>query len=149
MTAQIAAYGRLVDDPQEKQTSKGTPMTLARMAVSVPCHTADDGQATLWLSVLAFGKQADALARHEKGDLISVAGNMQISQWTGQNGETRQGWQVIADSVISARSARPGGKRGQQGKATEAQERAKRQTGQQGNQPPAGGDDPFSDDIPF
>ncbi|EML8730595.1 single-stranded DNA-binding protein, partial [Escherichia coli] len=25
MTAQIAAYGRLVDDPQEKQTSKGTP----------------------------------------------------------------------------------------------------------------------------
>ncbi|EEV1116993.1 single-stranded DNA-binding protein, partial [Escherichia coli] len=24
MTAQIAAYGRLVDDPQEKQTSKGT-----------------------------------------------------------------------------------------------------------------------------
>ncbi|EFG3635639.1 single-stranded DNA-binding protein [Escherichia coli] len=149
MTAQIAAYGRLVDDPQEKQTSKGTAMTLARMAVSVPCHNADDGQTTLWLSVLAFGKQADALARHEKGDLISVAGNMQISQWTGQNGETRQGWQVIADSVISARSARPGGKRGQQGKATEALERAKRQTGQQGNQPPAGGDDPFSDDIPF
>lgn len=33
MTAQIAAYGRLVDDPQVKQTSKGTPMTLARMAV--------------------------------------------------------------------------------------------------------------------
>ncbi|EGO9579151.1 single-stranded DNA-binding protein, partial [Escherichia coli] len=25
MTAQIAAYGRLVDDPQVKQTSKGTP----------------------------------------------------------------------------------------------------------------------------
>ncbi|EMA8433228.1 single-stranded DNA-binding protein, partial [Escherichia coli] len=115
MTAQIAAYGRLVDDPQVKQTSKGTPMTLARMAVSLPCSQAQDGQATLWLSVLAFGKQADALARHEKGDLISVAGNMQISQWTGQNGETRQGWQVIADSVISARSARPGGKRGQQG----------------------------------
>ncbi len=36
MTAQIAAYGRLVDDPQVKQTSKGTPMTLARMAVSLP-----------------------------------------------------------------------------------------------------------------
>ncbi|ENB8565779.1 single-stranded DNA-binding protein, partial [Escherichia coli] len=28
MTAQIAAYGRLVDDPQVKQTSKGTAMTL-------------------------------------------------------------------------------------------------------------------------
>lgn len=69
MTAQIAAYGRLVDDPQVKQTSKGTPMTLARMAVSLPCSQAQDGQATLWLSVMAFGKQADFLAKHQKATL--------------------------------------------------------------------------------
>ena len=111
MTAQISVYGRLVDDPQTKQTSKGIPMTLARMAVSLPCSQSDDGQATMWLSVLAFGRQADTLAKHHKGELLSVAGNMQVSQWTGQNGETRQGWQVIADSVISARTARPGGKK--------------------------------------
>ncbi|EPZ1835448.1 single-stranded DNA-binding protein, partial [Escherichia coli] len=132
--------GRLVDDPQVKQTSKGTPMTLARMAVSVPCHNADDGQATLWLAVTAFGKQADALAKHHKGELVSVAGNMQVSQWTGQNSETRQGWQVIADSVISARTARPGGKKGQQGQATDALNRAKQQSGN---------DDPYGDNIPF
>ncbi|EMZ9062311.1 single-stranded DNA-binding protein [Escherichia coli] len=136
MTAQIAAYGRLVDDPQVKQTSKGTPMTLARMAVSLPCSQAQDGQATLWLSVLAFGKQADQLAGHEKGNVISGSGTMQISQWTGQNGETRQGYQVIADSVISAKTVRPGGSR-------------RKTTGTQGNQPPAGGDDPYGDDIPF
>ncbi|EMQ8350382.1 single-stranded DNA-binding protein [Escherichia coli] len=136
MTAQIAAYGRLVDDPQVKQTSKGTPMTLARMAVSLPCSQAQDGQATLWLSVLAFGKQADQLAGHEKGNVISVSGTMQISQWTGQNGETRQGYQIIADSVISAKTVRPGGSR-------------RKTTGTQGNQPPAGGDDPYGDDIPF
>ncbi|EOM4940745.1 single-stranded DNA-binding protein [Escherichia coli] len=136
MTAQIAAYGRQVDDPQVKQTSKGTPMTLARMAVSLPCSQAQDGQATMWLSVLAFGRQAEALARHRKGELLTVAGNMQVSQWTGQNGETRQGYQVIADSVISARAARPGGNR-------------RKTTGTQGNQPPAGDDDPYGDDIPF
>lgn len=136
MTAQIAAYGRLVDDPQVKQTSKGTPMTLARMALSLPCSQAQDGQATLWLSVLAFGKQADQLAGHEKGNVISVSGTMQVSQWTGQNGETRQGYQVIADSVISAKTVRPGGSR-------------RKTTGTQGNQPPAGGDDPYGDDIPF
>ncbi|MBB7083247.1 single-stranded DNA-binding protein [Escherichia coli] len=135
MTAQIAAYGRLVDDPQVKQTSKGTPMTLARMAVSLPCSQAQDGQATLWLSVLAFGKQADQLAGHEKGNVISVSGVMKVSQWTGQDGETRQGYQVIADSVISAKTVRPGGSR-------------RKTTGTQGNQPPAGGDDPYGDDIP-
>ncbi|MGQ22079.1 single-stranded DNA-binding protein, partial [Escherichia coli] len=91
-------------------------------------------------SVLAFGRQADALARHHKGELVSVAGNMQVSQWTGQNGETRQGWQVIADSVISARAARPGGKKGQQGQATDALNRAKQQSGN---------DEPYGDNIPF
>ncbi len=106
MTAHIAAHGRLVDDPQTRQTSKGTPMTLARMAVSVTCRTAEDGLATIWLSVSAFGKQATMLAKHHKGELISVAGDMQITQWTGQDGEPRQGWQVIADSVISARTVR-------------------------------------------
>lgn len=123
MTAQIAAYGRLVADPQLKTTSKGTQMAMASMAVPLPCS------------------QADALARHHKGELVSVAGNMQVSQWTGQNGETRQGWQVIADSVISARTARPGGKKGQQGQATDALNRAKQQTGQH--------DDPYEDNIPF
>ncbi|ELS7775085.1 single-stranded DNA-binding protein, partial [Escherichia coli] len=109
---------------------------MASMAVPLPCSQSDDGQATMWLSVLAFGRQADALANHHKGELLSVAGNMQVSQWTGQNGETRQGWQVIADSVISARTVRPGGNR-------------RKTTGTQGNQPPAGDDDPYGDDIPF
>ncbi len=52
MTAQISAYGRLVADPQLKTTSKGTPMALVSMAVPIPCNQADDGQATMWLSVL-------------------------------------------------------------------------------------------------
>ncbi|OIN37762.1 single-stranded DNA-binding protein [Salmonella enterica subsp. enterica serovar Sarajane] len=129
MTAQIAAYGRLVADPQTKTTSNGNNMALARMAVSLPCNSAQDGQATLWLGVLAFGKQADALAKHQKGDLVSVAGTMQISQWTGQDGGTVSGYQVIADSVISARTARPGGRRGQQGQATQALQHAKQQAG--------------------
>ncbi|HFO5610345.1 TPA: single-stranded DNA-binding protein [Escherichia coli] len=141
MTAQISAYGRLVADPQLKTTSKGTSMALVSMAVPLPCSQAYDGTATMWLSVLAFGRQADALAKHQKGELVSVAGNMQISQWTDQNGEMRQGWQVIADSVISARTVRSGGRKGQQGQATDALNRTKQQTGQQ--------DDPYEDEIPF
>ncbi|EHK0816042.1 single-stranded DNA-binding protein [Escherichia coli] len=83
-----------------------------------------------------FFKQADQLAGYEQGNVISVSGVMQVSQWTGQNGETRQGYQVIADSIISARTARPGGGR-------------RRTASTQSNQPPAGGDDPCGDNIPF
>ncbi|SXF86157.1 single-stranded DNA-binding protein [Klebsiella variicola] len=112
MTAQLSAYGRLVADPETRATGKGTSMAMARLAVSLPCNAAADGQATFWLGVIAFGKQADALAKHQKGDLVSVAGAMQVNQWTGKDGGTQQGYQVVADSVISARTARPGGKRG-------------------------------------
>lgn len=70
MTAQISAYGRLVADPQTRTTGKGTNMAMARLAVSLPCNTAEDGQAPFWLGILAFGKQADVLAKHQKGDLV-------------------------------------------------------------------------------
>lgn len=70
--------------------------------------------------MVAFGKQADALAGHVKGDLVSVAGAMQVNQWAGKDGGTQQGYQVVADSVISARTVRPGGKRAESVKASGA-----------------------------
>ncbi|ECI3890516.1 single-stranded DNA-binding protein [Salmonella enterica subsp. enterica] len=111
-------------------------MAFARMAVSLPCSAAQDGQSTLWLGVTAFSKQADALAKHQKGDLVSVSGQLQINQWTGQDGSTYSGYAMVADSVISARTVRPGGGRSQQKSG--------------GNPPPAPQDgEPFTDDIPF
>lgn len=147
MTAQISAYGRLVADPQPRTTANDKQMTMARLAVSLPCHTGQNGEATYWLGVVAFGKQAELLAKHQKGDLVSVAGNMQLNQWAGQDGVQKEQPQVIADSVISARTARPGGKTGQQGQASNALHRAQQQ-------PAAGSDDygqapTFDDQCPF
>lgn len=95
MTAQISAYGRLVADPQTRTTGKGTNMAMARLAVALPCNAADNGEATFWLGVIAFGKQADALAKHRKGDLVSVAGNMQLNQWTGRKRRLSTVWQIL------------------------------------------------------
>ena len=83
MTAQISAYGRMVADVQSRTTSNGNPMAFTRLAVTLPCQKAENGEATFWLAVTAFGRQAEALAKHQKGDMVSVAGNMQVNQWTG------------------------------------------------------------------
>jgi single-stranded DNA-binding protein len=97
-------------------------MAMGRLAVALPCHAEAERLLSGWA---AFGKQADALG-HVKGDLVSVAGAMQVNQWTGKDGGTQQGYQVVADSVISARTVRPGGKgrvsqskRSQQGHTTQ------------------------------
>ena len=144
MTAQISAYGRLVADPQTRTTANGTSMAMGRLAVALPCHAVEGGEVTFWLGVVAFGKQADALAGHVKGDLVSVAGAMQVNQWTGKDGGTQQGYQVVADSVISARTVRPGGKAGQQGQATDALRRAQQPSRDEYDQRP-----PFDDEAQF
>lgn len=144
MTAQIAAYGRIVSEIQTKATSSGGNMAFTRLAVALPCRAADNGEITMWLGVTAFGKQADALARHQKGDLVSVSGQLQVNQWTGQDGTTQSGYSLVADSVISARTARSGGKKGQQGQATDALNRARQQQRNEYDQTP-----PDSDEIPF
>ncbi|MDU1024766.1 MAG: single-stranded DNA-binding protein, partial [Leclercia adecarboxylata] len=71
MTAQISAYGRLVADVQSRTTGNGNPMAFTRMAVTLPCQKAENGEATFWLAVTAFGRQAEALAKHLKGDMVS------------------------------------------------------------------------------
>ncbi|MCE0825544.1 single-stranded DNA-binding protein [Buttiauxella sp. A2-C2_NF] len=147
MTAQISAYGRLVADPQTRTTASDKQMTMARLAVSLPCHTGPNGEATYWLGVVAFGKQAELLAKHQKGDLISVAGNMQLNQWAGQDGVQKEQPQVIADSVISARTVRSGGKTGSQAQAQATSDLNHAQQQNNGNeydQTP-----PFNDEVSF
>ncbi|HBZ7729965.1 TPA: single-stranded DNA-binding protein [Klebsiella quasipneumoniae] len=101
MTAQISAYAGWCPLLKSEPRTSGTYMAMDHLY--------------------------NAVAKHRKGDLVSVAGNMQLNQWTGQDGGTQQGYQVIADSVLSARTVRPGGKAGQQGQATDALRRAHEQ----------------------
>lgn len=102
MTAQMAVYGRVAADIQTKPTNSGGNMAFTRIAVSLPCRVLESGEAKMWLGVTAFGKQADTLARHQKGDLVSVSGQQQVNQWTGQDDSTQSGYALVADSVISA-----------------------------------------------
>ena len=113
MSMQAAAYGRLGRDPRPIETQSGKPMTVASMAVDVSRNNDDDAK-PLWLELIAFGKQADELSRHGKGDLVSVSGRLQSNQWTDGNGETRAQMQIVCDGIISARTVRPKGGRKKQ-----------------------------------
>lgn len=118
MTAHISAYGRLGDDPKHIETRTGTEMAVASLAVDVADgRDADRNTPPLWLRILAFGKIAGTLERHAKGDPVSVAGRLQLNRFTGRDGEAREQWQCVADSIVSARTPRPGGgKRKENGK---------------------------------
>ena len=111
----ISAHGRLGQDPRPIETKSGTAMAVVSIAVNVPVGQGND-TATQWLGLVALGRLADQLLRHNRGDMVNVAGNVQVNRWTGKDGGEYEQLQVVVDSLLSARTTRPGGrKRNEQG----------------------------------
>ena len=110
--AAVSAYGRLTNDPREIKTRTGTPMTVARLAASLPCReNGEDGEATTYFGLVAFGELASSLARHFKGDTVGAFGRVKINRFTNRDGEAREELSIMADGLVSARTVRPGGGR--------------------------------------
>jgi len=101
MTTQLAGHGRLGNDPKAIETKSGKPTVVATIA-------ADAGdEEPLWLGLVAFGSQADTRAKHAKGDHVSVSGRIQRRTYTDRQGAEQTQLQLVADSIISARSVQP------------------------------------------
>ena len=117
MSAQLLTHGRLARDLRSHETKSGVSMTMATIAASVDGRGVDErGEGTLWLQLVGFARQADDLARHRQGDLLSPSGRLQLSRYTTNAGEAREGWQVIVDTVVSSRTVRPDGGRRSRGR---------------------------------
>ncbi len=102
---QASIYGRLGADPVERETRNGKAMVTASLAVNAGRPDADEE--TVWISLAAFGRAGKALARHTKGDLIAAMGTLYRNRFTGRGGVEREGWSVIAEAIVSARTVRP------------------------------------------
>ena len=102
---QASLYGRLGKQPETRETKNGNAMTTTTVAVKV--NRADQDELTEWVSLTAFGRAGEELARHVKGDAISASGRMSKSRYTGRDGDERESWQLTVDAVISARTVRP------------------------------------------
>lgn len=107
MTAAAALYGRLGRDPDPRTSQSGNPWATASIAVAL----GDDDAPPMWFNVIAFGRTAEVLCKHAKGDLLSVSGRLQMNRWRGQDGAEREQLQIVADSIVSAKGVRPSGGR--------------------------------------
>ncbi|MGB5833276.1 MAG: single-stranded DNA-binding protein [Thiohalocapsa sp.] len=87
MSMQAPVHGRIGQDPRQIQTKTGNPMTTASVAVDVSDR---DQEATLWIKVIAFGRLADLLERHAKGEPLNAAGQLTLSKWTAEDGSERR-----------------------------------------------------------
>jgi single-strand DNA-binding protein len=89
----VNLIGRLTRDPDKRATTKGTEVSVMRLAVERPGEGAD------YVTVTAFGKQAQSCNQYlAKGRQVSVQGRLSHSEWV-KDGERRERLEVVAAAV--------------------------------------------------
>ena len=101
-----SVYGRLAFDPVQRTTKAGKSMATGRLAADATGSQADEPE-TLWLDLLCFGHQAEALLALEKGQMVSCIGRLTKGRYTTKDGTEREQLTLIADAIVSAKSSRP------------------------------------------
>ena len=91
MTIHATIEGRM-SEPTLRTSKAGREWCSFSVAV-------DDGAERQWVSISAFGDDAQVCAGLEKGCCIRVEGRLRLNTWTGKDGRERTGLQISASSV--------------------------------------------------
>src|SRR5579864_9238014 len=104
----IVLVGRLVADPELRQTQSGVPVTSFRIAVDRP-RGRDGEKQTDFFGVSVWRQRAERAAEFlQKGRLVLVAGRVQIREYTDRENNRRTAVDVVADD-FQMLDSRPGG----------------------------------------
>lgn len=97
----ICLVGRMGKDADFKYLNDGTAVANFSLAVNRPFKDKASGKyESDWFSISSFGKTAEFVSNHcGKGRLVSVEGRMQCRKYQDQGGNTRDAWEVRADTV--------------------------------------------------
>lgn len=93
---------RCVDDPELRFTPSGKAVATVRLVANSRKKEGDEwvDDKVCWLRLTAFGVQAENLAEAvKKSSLITVLGKLQTEEWEDREGNKRQTYSVLADSI--------------------------------------------------
>ena len=92
--------GRLVADPEVKESENGKKYSNFTVAVPRSYKNADGEYDTDFLDVVTFGPIADNTAEYcNKGDLIGIKGRIETSSYENEDGEKKKSTQIVADRI--------------------------------------------------
>lgn len=157
----VTLVGRLVRDPELKNTAQGVANVSFTLAVNRN-YKNDQGQREAdFINVVIWRKQAELLAQYAtKGALIGITGRIQTRNYENQQGQRIYVTEVVADNfqLLESRGAQQGGQQQQQNQGYGQQQNQRPQTNNNNARPKFGRDsDPFrgspmeisDDDLPF
>ena len=99
--------GRLVAQPEVKESENGNKYMNMTVAVQRSYKNADGVYDTDFLDVVCFGPVAQTTAEYcQKGDMLGIRGRVETSLYENEDGEKRKSTQIVADRItfVSSKS---------------------------------------------
>lgn len=108
MLNHIVLMGRLVADPDLRQTPGGVPVATFRIAVDRDFKNKETGEReTDFVTIVTWRNTAEFVSRYfTKGRMAVVDGRLQIRPYTDRDGNKRVTAEVVADSIYFGDSKR-------------------------------------------
>lgn len=96
----VILVGNLTADPELKKTPNGVSVTSFSIAVSRRFTKQGEQKQVDFINIVAWRTAAEFIARYfSKGKPILICGQLQVRQWTDQNGQKRYITEVVADEA--------------------------------------------------
>lgn len=101
----VALMGRLVADPQLRQTATGKNVASFRVAVDRGRKDANGQNRADFFDVVAWNKTAEFVCKYfQKGSLIAIDSHLQSRSYQDKSGQNRTAIEIIANNVHFAGS---------------------------------------------
>jgi len=95
----VMLIGNLTRDPELRYTPAGLGVASFGIAVNTPIGKDEEGNRkveTLFVDVVAFGKQAEVIAEYlKKGSLIYLEGRLRYRTWEDPSGNKRSKHEIV------------------------------------------------------
>ena len=100
MLNKILLTGRMTARPELKTTTNGTNVTQFSLAVQRNFKNGNGEYGTDFINCVAWRNQAEFLQRFvRKGNQLAVEGRIQTNSYTDANGNNRQAFDILVESV--------------------------------------------------
>ena len=96
----VAIMGRLVSDPQLRQTNTGKSVASLRIACDRVRRDANGQMQADFFDVTAWDRTAEFICRYfHKGEMIAVDGRLQSRSYQDKNGNNRTAIEIVANNA--------------------------------------------------
>ena len=106
MINRVVLVGRITRDPETQQTNTGIPYVRFTVAVNRPFKDQNGERPADFINCIAWRAQAEFLQKFvKKGNQLAVEGRIQTNSYTDANGNNRQAFDILVESVSSLEPA--------------------------------------------